>query len=639
MSRLPSLERVRQALENLSFPLPTPGAADGRDARTDALHQLDDYVLPRLRCLDAPLVAVVGGSTGSGKSALVNALVGAPVTPSSALRPTTRIPVLAHAPGEEAWFSDDRIFPGLARLSGDGAALAHERSGTGAATVVNDGAAEATSGTALSREIVNDGAAAASSAQAAQASGNIRLVESPQVPRGLALVDSPDIDSVEGDNRRLAGQLLQAADLWIFVTTAARYSDAIPWALLDEAAARNIVIAVVLNRVPVGDAAAIRPDLIRRLEERGLGSAPLFVITEYPGAAGISEADVAPLREWLAGLARDERSRASVARQTLAGALGSLADTCAQARASYREQVEEAERLEADVTTALQEARASIESAIADGTVLRGEVLRRWHEMLGSGQWARALQSSVTRWRDRLSLRRPAGQNAGDEAVGEAIEDSLTEMLLTADASLTTRLATELERSAAGAGIVLAVEARGADTTIGNNTSAADAERGTAARSTDTAARPHAATRRDAAGGLVRDWRRSLMDMLAERGRGKQLTARIVSLGINAVGVALMLVVFAHTAGLTGGEVAIAGGTAVVAQRVLEAIFGDDAVRRMATTATEDLLGRADEFFAATAAPYREEIARLGISTEALNELDEAMRSAEGRRGWISPLD
>ncbi|MHB1990168.1 dynamin family protein [Actinotignum schaalii] len=621
MSRLPSLERVRQALGNLSFPLPTPSAADGRDARTDGLHQLDDYVLPRLRCLDAPLVAVVGGSTGSGKSALVNALVGAPVTPSSALRPTTRIPVLAHAPGEEAWFSDDRIFPGLARLSGDGAALADERFGTGAATVVNDGAA------------------AASSAPAARASGDIRLVESPQVPRGLALVDSPDIDSVEGDNRRLAGQLLQAADLWIFVTTAARYSDAIPWALLDEAAARNIVIAVVLNRVPVGDAAAIRPDLIRRLEERGLSSAPLFVITEYPGAPGIPEADVAPLREWLAGLARDERSRASVARQTLSGALGSLADTCAQARASYREQVEEAKRLEADVTAALKETRASIESAIADGTVLRGEVLRRWHEMLGSGQWARALQSGVTRWRDRLSLRRTTGRDSNEESVGEAIEDSLTEMLLTADASLATRLATELERSAAGAGIVLAVEARGVDTVAGNNASAADTGRDTAARSADTAAHPHAAARREAAGALVRDWRRSLMDMLGERGRGKQLTARILSLGINAVGVALMLVVFAHTAGLTGGEVAIAGGTAVVAQRVLEAIFGDDAVRRMAIAATEDLLGRTDEFFAATTAPYREEIARLGISTDALNELDEAMRSAEGRRGWISPLD
>ncbi|MDE1565679.1 dynamin family protein [Actinotignum sanguinis] len=585
MSRLSSLERVRQALGNLRFPLPTPGAVDGRDARTDGIHQLDDYVLPRLRSLDAPLVAVVGGSTGSGKSALVNALVGASVTPSSALRPTTRIPVLAHAPGEEAWFSGDRIFPGLARLSGAGAALAHERSDAGAS--------------------------------AAEASGEIRLVESPRVPRGLALVDSPDIDSVEGGNRRLAGQLLQGADVWVFVTTAARYSDAIPWALLDEAAERNIVIAVVLNRVPVGDAAAIRPDLIRRLEERGLGSAPLFVITEYPGAPGIPEADVAPLREWLAGLSRDERSRASVARQTLTGALGSLADTCAQARDSYLEQIEEVERLEAAVNAALEEARASIESGIADGTVLRGEVLRRWHEMLGSGQWARALQAGVTRWRDRLSWRRTAGGNASEDSVGEAIEDSLTDMLLTADASLAACLTTELERSAAGAGIVLAVESR----------------------SGETGSQRDSAARRDAAGALVRDWRRALTDMLGEQGRGKQFTARFVSLGINAVGVALMLVVFAHSAGLTGGEVAIAGGTAVVAQRVLEAIFGDDAVRRMAATATEDLLGRTAEFFADTAAPYREEIARLGISKGALSELDEAMRSAEGRRGWIFPLD
>ena len=326
---------------------------------------------------------------------------------------------------------------------------------------------------------------------------------------------------------------------------------------------------------------------------------------------------MAPLREWLAGLSRDERSRVSVARQTLTGALGSLADTCAQARYSYLEQIEEVERLDAAVSAALKDARVSIESGIADGTVLRGEVLRRWHEMLGSGQWARALQAGVTRWRDRLSWRRTAGGNASEDSVGEAIEDSLTDMLLTADASLAACLTTELERSAAGAGIVLAVESRSAE---------AGSQRDSAAR-------------RDAAGALVHDWRRALTDMLGEQGRGKQFTARVVSLGINAVGVALMLVVFAHSAGLTGGEVAIAGGTAVVAQRVLEAIFGDDAVRRMAATATEDLLGRTAEFFAATAAPYREEIARLGISKGALSELDEAMRSAEGRRGWIFPLD
>ena len=58
---------------------------------------------------------------------------------------------------------------------------------------------------------------------------------------------------------------------------------------------------------------------------------------------------------------------------------------------------------------------------------------------------------------------------------------------------------------------------------------------------------------------------------------------------MNGVGVALMIVVFAQTGGLTGAEVGIAGGTAVLAQRVLEAVFGDQAVRRLAKTAKEEL--------------------------------------------------
>ena len=43
------------------------------------------------------------------------------------------------------------------------------------------------------------------------------------------------------------------------------------------------------------------------------------------------------------------------------------------------------------------------------------------------------------------------------------------------------------------------------------------------------------------------------------------------------------------TAGLTGLEIGVAGGTAVVGQRLLEAVFGEDAVRRLAQTAREDL--------------------------------------------------
>jgi hypothetical protein len=54
----------------------------------------------------------------------------------------------------------------------------------------------------------------------------------------------------------------------------------------------------------------------------------------------------------------------------------------------------------------------------------------------------------------------------------------------------------------------------------------------------------------------------------------------------------LMLVTFAYTGGLTGAEVGIAGGTAILGQKLLEAIFGDQAVRTLAARAREDLLAR-----------------------------------------------
>ena len=68
-----------------------------------------------------------------------------------------------------------------------------------------------------------------------------------------------------------------------------------------------------------------------------------------------------------------------------------------------------------------------------------------------------------------------------------------------------------------------------------------------------------------------------------------------MSFGLNVLTVALMLVVFASTAGITGGEVAIAGGSAVVGQKLLETIFGEDTVRRMAAEARTDLNERLHE--------------------------------------------
>ena len=80
-----------------------------------------------------------------------------------------------------------------------------------------------------------------------------------------------------------------------------------------------------------------------------------------------------------------------------------------------------------------------------------------------------------------------------------------------------------------------------------------------------------------------------MLDLVADTGMAKRSRARFMALGVNGVGVALMIVVFAQTGGITGAEVGIAGGTTVIAQRVLEAVFGDQAVRRFATIAKEEL--------------------------------------------------
>ena len=58
------------------------------------------------------------------------------------------------------------------------------------------------------------------------------LVPSRRAAARPRLLDSPDIDSVLAENRALANQLLAAADAWLFVTTAARYADAVPWEFL-----------------------------------------------------------------------------------------------------------------------------------------------------------------------------------------------------------------------------------------------------------------------------------------------------------------------------------------------------------------------------------------------------------------------
>jgi hypothetical protein len=102
----------------------------------------------------------------------------------------------------------------------------------------------------------------------------------------------------------------------------------------------------------------------------------------------------------------------------------------------------------------------------------------------------------------------------------------------------------------------------------------------------------------------VREWQGYVMELVRQEGASKHTTARLASLGVNAAGLTVMLAVFAHTGGLTGIEAVVAGGTSALGQKVLEALFGDQAVRELAAKARSDLVERADKLLRDDAARF-----------------------------------
>lgn len=525
------LEDVRGLLRGVQLPLALPGAEQARREAAQAAAQLDDYILPRYRSLDAPLLAVVGGSTGAGKSTLVNALVGHPVTRAGAIRPTTRQPILLHHPSEAAWFEGGRVLPGLSRIRGTHAG-----------------------GRLPGGEIP---------AEAASASSLILLAD-PAVPGGIAILDAPDVDSIADENRRLAGQLLAAADLWIFVTTANRYADAVPWKLLLDAASRDIMVAVVLDRVPPGAEEEVGTDLRGLLDREGLGGAGLFIIRESAlGSEGMLPPEtVRPLRSWLEDLAADAVGRSEVARRTLNGAVRSVAERVAGVAWALEQQQDATASLKADAEDAYADAARRIMDATKDGALLRGEVLARWQDFVGTGEFFRALEQNVGRFRDRVGAFF-RGEPAPAVKVETAIETGLQAVILDEAATAAEAADQRWRSDPAGRHLLGAQDLSGASTGF--------AERAAAE---------------------IRDWQAALMEMIRTEGQGRRSQARWLSFGVNGLGAALMIVVFSMTAGLTGLEIGVAGGTAVVGQRLLEAVFGEDAVRRMAARAREDLAVR-----------------------------------------------
>ncbi|GAA3592719.1 hypothetical protein GCM10022223_04300 [Kineosporia mesophila] len=398
--RLAAVERLRTQVATLSLTLDVEGAAAVRKEREDLLSQLDDYILPRLQRPDAPALAVIGGSTGAGKSTLTNSIVGREVTRSGVLRPTTRSPVLVHHPIDSGAFLSQRILPRLTRVTSEAAEPLQP---------IDPNAPRIT---------------------------GLRLVPYDGLAPGLALLDAPDIDSLVETNRDLAVQLLQAADLWIFVTTAARYADAMPWEMLKQAADRGAAIAVVLDRVPPEALQELRIHLATKLRDRGLGGAALFTVPEAALENGFLPVDtVKPLRDWLRRIAGDDRSRSVVVERTLNGALRSLparARTLAKAAAA---QADGWSQLYEEIDGVMIPARFAMLDGLADGSLMSGQVLSHWQEFIARGDLASRLGGTTTNRAQRLgaALTQPDQDEASlATTIGEAVTASVQHSVRTA---------------------------------------------------------------------------------------------------------------------------------------------------------------------------------------------------------------
>jgi len=337
-SLLDSVKDLRRDVELTRFPLEIEGTVSARQSRARLVDQLGEHLVPRLTELSAPAVVVVSGSTGAGKSTLVNSLVGTEVSQAGVLRPTTRQPVLVHHPLDTDLLSHHPVLE------------------------------------------------------------SVQVVADEHVPRGIALLDAPDLDSVLESNREQAHRLLEAADLWLFVTTAARYGDALPWKVLEAAVERGTSIAMVLNRVPPASLPTVRGDLLERLRGHGLAGSPLFVVPDLgPHEGLLAPAVVAPVQRWLMMLAGPDRSRTVIGR-TLRGSLAALRPWVDELAEAVQAQADAATRIARVLDEAVDGPARQAAASLRGGALADGAVRARWAELTTDG----ATLASVVRSSGRI---------------------------------------------------------------------------------------------------------------------------------------------------------------------------------------------------------------------------------------------
>ena len=557
---------------------PRSVAAQGRANRLR--DHLAGHVRVRAASLDAPLLVLILGPTGAGKSTIFNTIVGRGASQTGVLRPTTRTAVVLVHP-------DDRAALTAGPLGG----IEPER---------------------------------------------LRIIDDKGVEAGLALVDAPDLDSVEHANRDLADRLVEAADLALFVTTATRYADRVPWDVLGRIRERGLPLQVVVNRMPPDpdDQAELLTDVRRLFEEAGLrglveaGTGP--VATAPAGAddgdgdadvveAGVAVMDVpmriagipegrtiaateslepeaiAPIAARIAELRGNRAVRIELAATALTGSLAGLGHLLDEIADDCEHEAIDVEALHRGAVHHFERGLVGLREELGRGRFLREEALRQWHDFVGADQMTRFFSEGIGRVRGAIAgLLRPATPPVAE--VRAATTDDLLAVARMHAAEAARRTATTW-----------------ADVPSVGPALGAAPELWTASPGFDERLRER-----------LESWIGSIAADIQATGRPKRTLARGASIGVNALGTGVMLGTFIHTGGLTGAEVGVAAGTAFLNHKLLTALFGEAAMTELIVNARR----RLDEALAVTFAEERARFDALVPRAEDLTELAEAFRAA-----------
>jgi hypothetical protein len=568
-----ALGDLRQVILACAFALSAEHAPDRRRDR-DRLRREIEALIARIRAMSSPLLVVVGGVTGSGKSTIVNTLVGRAVSRTGVIRPTTANPVLLVHPVDAHWFTDDRILSEFVRVELEGA---------------------------VTRLEAADGDDAA----------RLQLIRDEDIPLGLALVDAPDIDSLSARNRVIADALLDSADVWLWCTSAAKYADDESMRYLARAAQRRTALAVALTRVEPEHVEELTSDFGAKLVEHAALEPELFIV---PTAHVIDERLPRPaiggIERWLRELS-GPLVRRSRRRQTIEGALDVMTSDVERLIAWVEHENEILHVLNEVINRTVAQARHEFSHALDDGRAMRDEVLLRWNRFAGSSGMIALVERAGERasaWARTLMTSLGGERAEEEEKVREAVANDVAS------------LATQLLELASGR----IVHDWG---TVPAGRDLLEVNPGLAEAPPDLEVRAEK---------TIHEWQATVVRLVETKGAQRRVRARWLSAALNATATGAIIATLAQTGGLTGAEAGIATAAGAANQALLTKVLGSANLRWLIANARADLERRFTELVGVHRRQFTEVLASAAPSPKLIDQLHERANAVQKVRSCLN---